>query len=178
MKLKVNDKMPDFSYDTAFEQGLSYHEKTKGKKAVLVFLRYFGCTMCQLDLLDFEESYDKFEERGIDLKIVLQSSRENMVENLKEKEFSYDIICDPNEELYKKFEIDPAKSMLKLAGVKVVGKVLKAKKAGIEHGEYEGNELQLPAIFIMDEDSNILYAHYGKNGADIPDAIEVLKLVE
>ena len=52
-----------------------------------------------------------------------------------------------------------------------------AAKAGYTHGDYEGNELQLPALFIVDEDGTVSYAHYAKNIADMPGVQEVLDLL-
>ena len=48
---------------------------------------------------------------------------------------------------------------------------------GLSHGEYEGNELQLPAMFIIDENNKVIYSHYAEDGADIPRAKEVLNMV-
>jgi len=177
MKLVVGQKMPDFSYNTVYNNNLSYLEDIKGKKTVLLFLRYLGCSMCQLDLLDLEVAMDEFKANNIDVKVVLQSSQSIMLDSFKESPLSYDIICDPNQELYKQFQISPAKNKLQLAGGGVIKKVLRAKKEGIQHGEYEGNELQLPALFIMNEDSVITYAHYGTNGADIPSAKEIISII-
>ena len=48
---------------------------------------------------------------------------------------------------------------------------------GLSHGEYEGNELQLPAMFIVDGNNKVIYSHYAKDGADIPRARAVLDMV-
>ena len=52
-----------------------------------------------------------------------------------------------------------------------------AKNMGLSHGEYEGNELQLPAVFIIDENNKVIYSHYAEDGADIPRAREILDIV-
>jgi peroxiredoxin len=50
--------------------------------------------------------------------------------------------------------------------------------AGIVHGKYEGNELKLPALFVVDKNASVLYAHYAKNIADMPTADELLEKLE
>ena len=45
------------------------------------------------------------------------------------------------------------------------------------HGEYEGDELQLPASFVMDQDCRLLYVHYGKTAADLPDPAQLAALL-
>ena len=73
--------------------------------------------------------------------------------------------------------IHAAESMDALAGArkdKLQKKGALADENGFIHGDYEGNELQLPAMFIVDEDRKISYAHYAKELADMPEIDEVL----
>ena len=49
-----------------------------------------------------------------------------------------------------------------------------AKKLGLEHGAYEGNELQLPAVFLLDRGMNVVYAHRAKNAGDMPEIADLL----
>lgn len=177
MKLEVGQYMPNFLYNTPYNENINYLDNIKGKKAVLLFLRYYGCTVCQLELMEIQENIVEFNKRNIDIKVVLQSSIENMKINLEKKPLDYEIICDPLGELYKKFHIKPAKSKIKLGGGNTLKKIQRARKAGLKHGEYEGDELQLPAVFIVDELGKIIYSHYAKNVADIPSAKDILNII-
>ena len=58
--------------------------------------------------MEFNKLYEKFEEAGVDIKIVLQSTQEIIKEADKEIRLKFEIICDPQQELYKKFEIGAA----------------------------------------------------------------------
>lgn len=125
-----------------------------------------------------KETYEKFAQKQINVKVVLQSDPIKIKDILNDNPLPYGIICDPQCDIYKEFEIKPAESMLKLAGgIKTVSKINRAKKRGLEHGEYEGNELQLPALFIIDETSSIVYAKYARNLGDYPSAEEIAALV-
>ena len=53
----------------------------------------------------------------------------------------------------------------------------KAREAGFVHGDYEGNELQLPAMFIVNEDGVVEYANYARNIVDLPTVDEVLAML-
>lgn len=64
-----------------------------------------------------------------------------------------------------------------VGGVKTSSKINRAKKRGLEHGEYEGEELQLPALFIVDETGTIVYAKYARNLGDLPSAEEIAAMV-
>ncbi|SHJ48499.1 Peroxiredoxin [Dethiosulfatibacter aminovorans DSM 17477] len=177
MKLNVGDSMPEFKYSTAYDSNIDYLDEIRGKQAALFFLRYYGCTVCQLDLLEIEEHANEFISNDIDLKVVLQSDPGMMRDNLIKKPLSYDIICDPDMELYKRFEIVPAKSKIKLLSCSTIRKVARAQKSGLKHGEYEGEEMQLPAVFAIDKSGKISYSKYAKDLADIPTAEELLKIM-
>ncbi|MDY0257372.1 hypothetical protein [Gudongella oleilytica] len=42
MELTAGMKIPEIIYSTAYESGMSYLEKTKGQKSVILFNRYYG----------------------------------------------------------------------------------------------------------------------------------------
>jgi peroxiredoxin len=175
MKLKKGNKIPDFSYNTAFKRNKCFYEEIEGKKTVLYFLRYYGCTVCQLDLMEIKNSYQDFEEKNISVKVVLQSDPELLKEELEKNPLPYEVISDPEMNLYEKFEIEPAKSMIELAGGKTMVKIMKAKKEKLKHGKYEGEERQLPAVFVINEDKEIILSQYTKNLGELKSPIEILK---
>ncbi|MDU1910841.1 redoxin domain-containing protein [Fusobacterium sp.] len=177
MIVRKNEFLENFTYDTAYEIRKDYFKSKGNKIGVLAFLRYYGCTICQLDIMEFNKLYEKFEEMGADVKIVLQSTPKIVKEADEKIKLKFEIICDPKQELYEKFEIKGAESLEALKSGKIIEKVSEAKKLGLSHGEYEGNELQLPAVFIIDENNKVLYSHYAEDGADIPRAKEVLDII-
>lgn len=177
MVIRKNEFLENFVYDTAYEMRKDYFKSKGNKIGILAFLRYYGCTICQLDIMEFNKLYEKFEEMGADVKIVLQSAPEIIKAADKEAKVKFEIICDPKQELYEKFEIKAAESLDELKAGNIMEKVTEAKSMGLSHGEYEGNELQLPAMFIVDGNNKVIYSHYAKDGADIPRAKEVLDMV-
>lgn len=177
MIVRKNEFLENFVYNTAYEIGKDYFKNKGSKIEVLAFLRYYGCTICQLDIMEFNKLYEKFEEMGADIKIVLQSTPDVIKEADKKAKLKFEIICDPKQELYEKFEIKAAESLEGLKAGNIAEKVADAKSMGLSHGEYEGNELQLPAMFIVDGNNKVIYSHYAKDGADIPRAKEVLDMV-
>lgn len=178
-KLISGQNMPDFSYDTPFAKGKTLAQtaqSVKGKTA-LVFLRYYGCTLCQYDIHLFAEHYAEITRGAGQLLVVLQSAPEVIAGQLKPGQLPFDIICDPQQKLYREFEIGAAASMIRLAGFKTIGKMAAAAKAGFKHGAYEGEELQLPAVFVLTPDMKLTYVHYGKHASDVPNANELAKLL-
>jgi Peroxiredoxin len=171
--------MPDFTFDTVYETGLALKDiAVKAKKTAIIFLRYYGCTLCQYDIHVLAQNYDKLTANGGQIFIVLQSNPVKLAEKLPKGSLPFEIICDPDQVLYKKFEIQPAASMVKLGDGKTMLKIGKATKAGFKHGDYEGEELQLPAVFVIDESGILNYVHYGKSAGDIPDISELELLLK
>lgn len=178
-KLEIGQIMPDFDYVTPFTAGHTLAETAaKAPKTALIFLRYWGCPLCQYDIYLLAQAYDEITAAGGQLFVVLQSDPKGLADQLGAPDkLPFAIICDPDQKLYKDFCIAPAASMAKMADLKMVGRIIKATKLGFKHGAYEGDEQQLPAAFVVDGDRKILYAHYAKSVSDMPDAAELAKLL-
>jgi peroxiredoxin len=177
-KLAVNQKMENFSFDTPYEKGVDLAKEAEGKKTVLLFLRYFGCTLCRLDMHLLREKYAEITGAGGQVLVVLQSDPALVARETEPDPFPFKVICDPGQDLYRRFDIKPAKSKLTLAGGKSMAKIAQLKKYPFTHGEYEGDELQLPACFVLDPSFTVRYARYAKNAADIPNPDELLKIIQ
>ena len=86
-------------------------------------------------------------------------------------------MCIRDRTLYHLYEIPAAASKEELGSPAVAAKVEKAAALGMVHGAYEGEELQLPAMFLLDEDCTVLYARYAANGADLPTIDEMVAML-
>lgn len=77
-RLAVGEKMLDFTAAGAFgpEEALS-SRVGKGKTAI-VFLRYYGCTLCQYDIHTYAEHYQEIVGDTGKLFVVLQSTPESI----------------------------------------------------------------------------------------------------
>lgn len=177
-KLKVGDQMPDFTFDTPFESGCTLEDVVKkAPKTALLFLRYYGCTLCQLDLRQLAKHYEEICAGGGRFLVVLQSEPETISAQIQKGDLPFEIICDPQQELYHKFEIEAAESMAAMADARALMKLAKAAACGIRHGKYEGNEQQLPAAFIMDRQRRLNYVKYAKTLSDMPEIKELCSLL-
>jgi peroxiredoxin len=179
MKLIPGTKIDNLTYNTPFQSAQHLADAVSGRKTLLLFLRYYGCTLCQYDMAVLKEKYAEIQAVGGQVMVVLQSDPALLAEELGSPDvYPFEIICDPKAELYTLFEIAPAASMAELGSEKVMEKIQAAKGMGLSHGRYEGIEEQLPAAFVVDGDLTVTYAHYGTNGADIPDVEEIVALLK
>ena len=158
-KLKVGDKAPDIAGNSV-NFGPVKLSSLKGKERVLlVFSRYFGCRLCQLDFHDLIEKAAEIQKHA-KIIYVNQSTENTAKDYIKGKAVPFPVIVDQKEPypLYKAYNVgnwEPEEHE------KVNAKRPRIMAAGFQHGAYEGNEQQMPASFIISKDGAIEYAHYG-----------------
>lgn len=177
-KLAIGSTMPDFAIETPYGITTSLRvEAAKGGKTAVVFMRYFGCTLCQYGIHLLADGYERIEATGGRALVVLQSTPESVSDQLEDVRLPFDLVCDPQAKLYHQFEIGAAASMEGLAGPTTMETIKAATAGGFEHGAYEGDELQLPATFVVTSDLTVTYAHYGTYADDTPSVDELAKLL-
>jgi hypothetical protein len=125
--------------------------------------------------MEFRSEYEKYQQINTEVVIVLQSDPD--IISKSGETMPYIVSCDPQQELYSRFDVVPAKSKLKMLSFNTIKKVVDATKKGMKHGEYEGNELQLPAAFVVDREGVIKFRKYASNLADIPTAENFLTII-
>lgn len=160
MKLKVGDDAPLFTTESVNKGAISL-EDYRGRRVLLVFGRYFGCPVCQLD-------FDRLLEmtmaggRGYEVIYVTQSSPESARDCLEGLEVDFPVISaervDGRYPLYDDYGV----GRIGLASMPdLLRRAREAMKAGKAHGPHEGIETQSPADFVVDEGGRIAWAHSG-----------------
>ncbi len=184
-KLSVGDKMPNFVFNTAYENSKTVEEVLRQKsKTVFWVLRYIGCTTCRYDVHVMSTRYQEFLDLDTQIYVVMQSEPINVREDLKDIKLPFDIICDTGMDIYKSLEIHAAACKEDRMPTdpsdiaKLEEKKKKVQESGIVHGKYEGNEQQLPALFVVERDSTVSYSHYAKNSIDMPTVDEMLNIIK
>ena len=167
-RISAGTTSPDFTFETPWEKSLKFHDFLKKDEALLIFLRYIGCPLCQLKISEIKKGMKQFKATNTNIFIVLQSRPEIIRETTNENDLPITIVCDPDMKIFKLYEVYPG-SIFRYITPGVLKKALQAKKEGFAHGKSEGKELQLPAVFLIDTDKTVRYAYYGKNIGDIPD---------
>lgn len=180
-KLSAGDRLPSFTFDTHLRDGLDSHSVLRGKTVFWV-LRYIGCTVCRYDVHLIAGRYDEFQDKGAQVFVVMQSDRAHVQNDLSSTGtvLPFEIICDPDAKIYDLLSVEPAADMQALVGNDLEAlreKGRKAAECGFSHGDYEGNEQQLPAMFIVNEDGEVEYTHYAASIADMPSVDEVLNML-
>lgn len=167
---------PDFRFNTPEEQGLEFHETIEGTTAILFFLRYMGCPICQYKIAEIRHDSEQFRAKGAAVFVVLQSEPSIVRQAMEGKEMPFTVICDPDQAIFKLYGVEPG-NILHYIAPSVIMRSIKAWRSGFEHGAKEGNEMQRPAVFIINRHKTVAFAYHGRNIGDLPDnAIIAAKL--
>jgi len=168
-KIKVGDRAPLFKLDSYNAGTIDLSELIGAQKIVVIFSRYFGCPICQLDFNILLEAVPEIKEKGAKLLYVTQSGEKVAKEFIEKYKVDFPIIASSKDELYAEYGLG---LMTAGAVTKVRGKLKEAFKLGIGHGDYEGWEKQGPGQFVIDEQGNII--HERKGWLLLPEIFSVL----
>ena len=168
-EINVGDKAPVFKLDSYNAGTINLSELIGTQKFVLIFSRYFGCPICQLDLNTLLERVSEIENIGAKVLYITQSGEKITKEFIDKKNIKFPVIPSTKDKLYKDYGLGP---MVKEAAKQVRAKVKEAFAAGFEHGEYEGWEPQCPGQFVIGLDGSIIHAKPG--WLEIDPILEVL----
>lgn len=180
-KLHIGEMLPDFAFSTANGKNMTVANDVLGKKTVFWVIRYIGCTICRYDVHMLAQLYPQFQAKDTEVLVVMQSDPAIVREELKEANIPFEIVCDPEMNIYKQFEIPCAADKAELGGKdpallqRLQVKSAAAKECGFVHGAYEGDEMQLPAVWVVEKDGKLSYVKYGEAVADIPTPAELLE---
>ncbi len=179
MKLTVGARMPDFSFQTPEGTVESFLGTLTGKGTLLLFHRFAGCRLCRLAAWEARESWEALKKEGWQVMLAVQSPAERAGDIAGEGGLPFPVICDPEGELYRKFEILPAASQEAVGDPAVIAeRVARAESLGLSAGVKEGEGLQLPALFAVDAGGTVRYVHYGKSYYDLPGLEEAVRQTE
>jgi len=167
VQLTLEDTAPDFRFDAPWKQGLQFYRQIEGKPAVLVFLRYLGCPVCQMEMANFKNSFNLFKNKGAGLFVAIQSPPSTVARVTGPKDWPFTIICDPESKIFKLYGVEPGGIIKYLHPAGLIAAV-KATVKGYRHGKFEGRETQLPAAFVISSEKKIRFAYYGKTLSDVP----------
>ena len=168
-KIKVGDKAPHFKIESYNEGMIDLSELIGDQKIVVIFSRYFGCPICQLDFNILLEAVPEIKEKGAILLYITQSGEKVAREFIEKYNVDFPVISSSKDELYAEYGLG---LMTAGAVTKVRSKLKEASKLGIGHGDYEGWEKQGPGQFVIDEQGNII--HERKGWLLLPEIFSVL----
>ena len=101
--LKIGEIAPKFTIESYNAGSISLDQLIGQQKIVLIFGRYFGCPICQLDMKSLLVNMDRITETGAQLIYVTQSSRENAQKFIEANNIQFPVIPSTKDALYAQY---------------------------------------------------------------------------
>jgi len=172
MPIKKGDKAPGLRFTDHQRKEWNYPADFESKVAFF-FLRHLGCPLCKEKVEELKDKYKLFEQKGVKLFAVVQSTPKRCARYAQERSLPYCLVSDREKKLYGVFGVEKGgiKEFTAPAAFKAT---VRATLKGHMHGWFEGDELQVPGAFLLSPDGMVLYAHYGKDVSDFGEVESVL----
>ncbi|MGQ1891054.1 peroxiredoxin family protein [Thermophagus sp. OGC60D27] len=147
----------------------------RGRKIILSFFRNVSCPFCNRRVHQLMWHNNRFKNAGVQLIFLFESSNEKLLSSSFHRGISpWPLIGDPEKKIYKQYGVE--QSTLKLMKTMLVANLSQAKKETKELNLPKDKDASMnlvPADFLIDEDFNIVTAHYGNHLDDHIDMDEL-----
>lgn len=177
-RLKAGQPAPLFSLTDIYDREIDLSTyKNKGKKVLISFFRNVACPFCNFRIHQLTTKNDQWKD-DLEMIFVLEAKKEVVLRSSFHKGVSpIPIIADFDREIYKKYgtEVSTEKFNATINSTKQMAIYSKLVEKGYEINSSETQIHSIPADFLLDENLNILIAHYGK---DIPDHLPFEQIEE
>lgn len=117
----------------------------------------------------------QFEEKGFQVVLVGLGTAEQAEAFRAEYSLSFPVICDPQKELYRQYGLGRA-GVSSLASPAVLLRGIRAMSRGYGPGIPRGDVMQMPGVFLINTEGNILYSYFAKDASDHPPVDTLLAL--
>lgn len=178
MKLQVGQTAPDFKAVDIYGKQIRLSD-FKGKKIAIGFFRNVNCPFCNRRVHQLIMNNLRFQQKEVQLIFLFESATETLKKSSFHQGISpWPLIGDPKREIYNQYGVNASilgvlRTMFSV-DMKTANKEAKELNLPSEKDKDATNSL-LPADFLIDENFEIVKAHYGKHLDDHIDYNELLK---
>ena len=89
LRLQIGDKAHDFDFQTPWSPRQNFYETVGNNPAILVFLRYQGCPVCQMEMAHLKREIGLFTQKETKVFVFLQSSPETVASAANEADWPF-----------------------------------------------------------------------------------------
>ena len=155
--LNVNDTAPNFTSIDQNGKTIVLKDLLKKGSVVIVFYRGEWCPYCNKQLMELEDSMALISNKGASIIAVSPEKQENILKTIQKTKATYPVLADDGLKImtaYKvAFELDTKTTE-------------KYKGYGInltERNGNNGNNLPVPAVYIINQKGKITYRYFDVN---------------
>ena len=146
----------------------------RDRPAVLVFLRYYGCSFCREQAMKLHRDRERFAEVGVRLATIGHGTPEEAAKFRAKRKLEIPVLVDTDRVSY---EAAGAKIAVfsEIMGPRILARGLKHSiKSRVMQGRFSGHPAQLGGVVVVAPDGSIRYAHMAEDASDAPPNEEIL----
>ncbi|HEY6063212.1 MAG TPA: peroxiredoxin-like family protein [Chitinophagaceae bacterium] len=167
--LFISSKAPDFRAKDQHGTEIHLKDLLKEGKVVLVFYRGQWCPYCNKELSRLQDSLQLIKDKGATLVAVSPEIPENVLKTVEKTKAEYSILYDDGLKIMKAYDVEFEVPENTLTRYRNAG--LDIEKNNGANGKY----LPVPAVFIIDKESNIIYRFFEPDYKKRPSVKELLE---
>ena len=165
--LQVNDKAPEFTAKDQNGNVISLNDALKRGKVVLVFYRGQWCPYCNKELKNLEDSLSLITSKGATVLAITPEQPAYVEKTIEKTKATYSILTDDKLKIMKAYDV---------AFSLDASTVEKYKTYGIDFSTANGSNgdnLPVPAVYIIDTNGNIIYRYFNADYTKRPGVQEI-----
>jgi len=167
--LFIASKAPDFKAKDQNGKEIRLKDLLKQGKVVLVFYRGEWCPYCNRELSRMQDSLQLIKDKGATLVAVSPEKPENISKTIEKTKAEYSILYDEGLKIMKAYEVEYEVPENTLTRYRNTG--IDIEKKNGNNGKY----LPVPAVYIIDKESTIIYRFFEPDYKKRPSVLELLK---
>ncbi len=166
--LLVNDVAPDFSAINQNGKSINLKEQLKTGNVVLIFYRGEWCGYCNKQLKNLEDSLAQITKKGATVLAITPEKNENVTKTIEKTKATFSILSDDNLKIMNAYKVTFSLDEKTTKKYKGYGIDL------IESNGKNGNNLPVPAVYIINKEGKIIYRYFDEKYSNRVSVKEIL----
>jgi peroxiredoxin len=164
----VGDPAPDAELVEAPGRPALLSTSWQSRPAVLVFLRYFGCPFCQMQVVSLRDDRERFEAAGVGVVLIGQGTADEAERFVQRRGLPFRCLVDTDRSAYRAYGLARG-TPGQVYGPRVFLPFVKANVTGHPQlGLRGGSFHQMPGSFVVDRAGVLRFVHRNRTVADTP----------
>jgi len=167
--LFISSKAPDFKATDQNGKSVRLKDELKKGKVILVFYRGQWCPYCNKELSRLQDSLSFIKEKGAILIAVGPEKPENISKTVEKTRAEYPVLYDEGLKIMKAYDVEfevPENTLTRYKNADI-----DIEKNNGTNGKY----LPVPAVYIIDKESTVVYRFFEQDYRKRPSVRELLE---
>ncbi len=167
--LNVNDSAPNITSIDQNGKTVILTDLLKKGSVVIVFYRGEWCPYCNKQLMELEDSMTLITNKGASIIAVSPEKQENIAKTIQKTKATYSVLSDDSLKIMSAYKV--AFALDERTTVKYKGYGINLQ----EMNGSNGNNLPVPAVYIINKEGKITYRYFDVNYKNRVSVNEILK---